>query len=127
MATSVGRFLIAAVLLLIGLPRPVLGQDPGDAAAGEKVYNQTCIACHGADGSGGIPGVPDLNGKNSPLAKESHKVLLEHVLNGFRAPGAFMSMPAKGGNESLTIKDLQDVLKYMHEKFGYKLGPDGRR
>ena len=31
-----------------------------------------------------------------------------------------MAMPAKGGNDDLTIKDLRDVLIYLHEKFHYK-------
>ncbi|MFH1820201.1 MAG: cytochrome c, partial [Pseudomonadota bacterium] len=29
---------------------------------GQAVYNGTCIACHGSDGTGSLPGVPDLTG-----------------------------------------------------------------
>lgn len=122
MATSISRILFSAVLLSSVFSQNALAQYPGNASAGQKVYTRTCVACHGTDGTGAIPGVPDLTGKKSPLVTESHKVLFEHILNGFRSPRSFMGMPPKGGDGSLTIKDIQDVLKYMHEKFGYTLG-----
>lgn len=122
MVISFSRCLFGVALLSATLMQPALAQFPGNASAGEKVYKRTCVVCHGTDGTGAIPGAPNFTDKKSPLVTESHKVLLEHVLNGFTSPGSTMSMPPKGGNEDLTIRDIQNVLKYMHEKFGYTLG-----
>ncbi len=108
----------AAILvssLAIAAPPP-----PGDADAGGKVYNQTCVACHGENGEGAIPGTPDLTLKDGVLA-QSESILLQHLLNGFQSPGSPMAMPAKGGDDELTIKDLRDVLTYMHRKFHYNV------
>lgn len=83
---------------------------------GQTVYNGTCIACHGGDGTGGLPGVPDLSGKTGPLSQDD-AVLLRRMADGFQSPGSPMAMPAKGGNPTLTDADLSAVLKYMRNAF----------
>ena len=85
--------------------------------SGNTVYHQTCVSCHGANGKGAIPGVPDFTSKSGPLSK-SDSVLLQHIINGFQTPGSSMAMPAKGGNSSLTKQDLQDALAYIRQNFG---------
>ena len=35
--------------------------------SGAAVYRQTCMACHGANGKGAIPGAPDFTNPNGPL------------------------------------------------------------
>ena len=95
-------------------------QQDADPSAGEKVYNGTCIACHGEDGEGAIPGTPNLTKSNSVLESESDKVLLAHILDGFQASGSPLAMPPKGGDDSLTIADIKNVLAYLHERFHYK-------
>ena len=82
------------------------------------MYNQTCIACHGADGIGEIPGVPDFTEADGVLAGDD-AILLDHILNGFQSPGGLMPMPAKGGNYALTIRDIRNVLTYLHQHFHY--------
>lgn len=89
------------------------------ATAGEQIYNMTCIACHGANGKGAIPGIPDL-GKMDGVMAQSDTVLLDHILNGFESPDAMMQMPPRGSNFDLTIGDLQDVLDYLHQNFQYR-------
>ncbi len=91
----------------------------GDPRAGEAVYNQTCVACHGENGKGEIPGIPDFS-HNTGVLTQSDEILLKHILHGFQSQGSPMAMPAKGGNDELTIKDLRDVLIFMHQKFHYK-------
>lgn len=86
------------------------------AADGKAVYEGTCIACHGADGAGTIPGVPDLTDKSGPLSK-SDDVLLKNVTEGMQSPGSPLAMPAKGGNPSLTKEDLKAVIEYMKGAF----------
>jgi len=92
---------------------------PGLAAAdrGEEVYNQTCVACHGSDGTGAMPGTPDFRAPDGVLSKPD-AVLMDHILNGFQAPDSPMAMPAKGGNPGLSEADVRAVLAYLHREFG---------
>jgi mono/diheme cytochrome c family protein len=92
-------------------------ENKGGAAAGEGIYAQTCIACHGADGKGPIPGVADFTAKDSPLSKTDEE-LVKNISEGFQSPGSFMAMPAKGGNPSLTEEDIRAVVKYLRSEFG---------
>lgn len=89
---------------------------PG-ALSGEAIYNQTCVACHGADGKGAMPGVPDFSRKDGLLAKPD-EVLLKHIVEGFQRPGSPMAMPAKGGNPNLTDQDIREVLSFLRSTFG---------
>jgi len=82
--------------------------------SGADVYNQTCIACHGADGKGTLPGAPDFTSSNGPL-KQSDDVLIKHITEGFQSPGSPMAMPAKGGNTALTAADIQAVVSYLRK------------
>lgn len=89
------------------------------ARAGEVIYNQTCVACHGKTGQGEIPGMPDFSRMDGTLS-QSDDVLMKHLLNGFQSESSPMAMPPKGGNDDLTITDLRNVLQFMHQKFHYK-------
>ena len=77
--------------------------------SGEQVYNQTCIACHGADGGGAMPGVPKFKERLS----QSDDILLQHIIEGFQSPGSSMAMPPKGGNPNLSDQDIRKVLSYI--------------
>lgn len=88
----------------------------GDLRRGEVVYNETCIACHGGDGSGSLPGVPDLGGKAGPLS-QADAFLIKRMADGFQSPGSPMEMPARGGDSALTDADLNAVLQYMRKEF----------
>jgi mono/diheme cytochrome c family protein len=94
------------------------GYNRGDWKAGEKVYNETCIACHGANGKGAIPGAPDFTQKGGVLSRRPMTLMTEHIKNGFRAPGAMMAMPPKGGNPGLGDQDIMNVHAYLHHRFG---------
>ena len=96
---------------LISLSAPA--SEPG---RGQAVYNGTCIACHGGDGTGSLPGVPDLTGKTGLLSQDD-SILLGRMADGFQTPGSSMVMPPKGGNPALTDADLKAVLKYMRNEF----------
>ena len=87
------------------------------ASHGKSVYERTCVACHGADGKGAFPGISPLGGKGGRLAK-SDAALLKSILQGSQTPGSAMSMPAKGGDPSLTDDDANAVLQYMRKAFG---------
>ncbi len=89
----------------------------GDAKKGQAIYSQSCAACHGTDGKGGIPGAPDFTSKNGVL-KSPDSVLIDRITNGYQSKGSPMAMPPKGGNASLTAQDISDVLAYIRQRFG---------
>lgn len=88
----------------------------GDASAGKATFDQTCVACHGADGKGraGL-------GKNL-VTSEFVKSKTDAELVAFITAGRPASdpsnttgvdMPAKGGNPSLSDQDLANVVAYV--------------
>lgn len=84
---------------------------------GKDIYTQTCIACHGGDGKGVLPGTPNFTDKKGRFSK-SDEELMHSLLNGLQSPGSPMAMPPKGGNDALTNGDLKNVIKYMRDAFG---------
>jgi len=91
-------------------------QATGNARSGEEIYAQTCVACHGADGKGALPGVPNFSRADGPLGK-SNEILHQNILLGYQSPGSPMAMPPKGGNTALTGADIDLVLRYLREAF----------
>ncbi|MCH7854549.1 MAG: cytochrome c [Proteobacteria bacterium] len=86
--------------------------------SGKEIYTQTCVACHGADGKGALPGAPDFALASGPLAK-SDDALTQSILYGYQSPGSPMPMPAKGGNPSLDESGVAAVLKYLRDTFSH--------
>ncbi len=98
-------------------PAASVAADTVGAATPEALYNQTCVACHGANGKGTLPGVTDLTSDQGPLARMSDKDLIGSILNGMQTPGSAMAMPAKGGNPALSDADAARLVRYMRERF----------
>lgn len=111
---------IAAIGALSASTASAAGDRQGDPESGRTVYNEACVACHGENGKGAIPGAPDFTKKDGALNTESDTVLLNHILNGFRSPNSTMSMPPKGGDGELTVQDIRNVLAYLHKAFHYR-------
>ncbi|HKS56495.1 MAG TPA: cytochrome c [Steroidobacteraceae bacterium] len=88
---------------------PAQAQDRG-----KEIFDTTCIACHGKDGKGVLPGTPNLR---KVMAKRDEE-LVRNTLNGYQSPGSPLAMPAKGGNPSLTEADVRAVIQYMRSAFG---------
>ncbi|WP_051010059.1 cytochrome c [Novosphingobium sp. PP1Y] len=95
----------------------ICGFSGGDPVHGKVVYAQTCVACHGANGRGTIPGAPDFKKKGGVLTKP-HTALTDHIERGYSSPSSPISMPPKGGNPGLSVQDIKDVHAYMHQAFG---------
>ena len=93
------------VLGVVGVPRVTVAAT----ATAESTYQSGCIACHGADGAGVLPGVPDLTAKDGPLAVPD-EVLVKRIAEGFQSPGAPMAMPPRGGNPGLSDEDIKAVV-----------------
>lgn len=83
-----------------------------NSITGEQVYMGACMVCHGDDGSGGMPGVPDLAG-NIALFSGDDTSLINRIKEGIVTPGAPVSMPPNGGNPDLTEKQMELVLEYI--------------
>jgi len=107
--SSRSLILTAALLAVVGAVR-------ADDQAGKTVYQGTCIACHGPDGKGVLPGVPDFTAPNSPLG-QSDALLKKRITEGYQAPDSPMAMPPKGGNPSLTDEQISEVLGFMRKTF----------
>lgn len=79
---------------------------------GKAVYNQSCLACHGANGEGGV-GTPIAG---SPIATGDLAGHLEIGING--VPGT--AMQAFGGQ--LNDVDMAAVITYQRNAFGNNMG-----
>lgn len=105
-----------AIAALAPILAPVAAADTTE---GEAIYAQTCVACHGANGKGAIPGVGDFTKLDGPLSKPDD-ALIRSIRDGLATPGKPLSMPAKGGNPSLTDAQVAAVLAYLRAAFGGK-------
>jgi cytochrome c5 len=76
--------------------------------AGKKLYETTCVACHGA----GIIGAPKFGDKAAWAAriKQGSATLYEHALKGFQ--GKTGAMPPKGGSAA-SDDDVKAAVDYM--------------
>ena len=81
----------------------------GDMAQGQKVYEANCKACHGA----GIAGAPKLGDKAAWADRiaQGMDTLDKNAINGFT--GKTGTMPAKGGNASLSDAEVKAAVQYM--------------
>lgn len=105
------------VVALASFMTPATAATEDALAIGKTVYSQTCVACHGANGKGTIPGVSDFTDADGPLAKSDDE-LISSIRDGLVTPGKPLSMPAKGGNPSLSDEEIQAILVYLRETFG---------
>ena len=76
-----------------------------EPASGDKVFQASCMACHGA----GLMGAPKVGDKAAwgPRIAQGVNVLHDHALKGIR------TMPAKGGNAGLADAEVKAAVDYM--------------
>ena len=76
---------------------------------GEKIYNGSCVACHGA----GVAGAPRVGDKDAWAERIDKGVttLYANAINGLQ--GSSGVMPAKGGNPALSDDQMKAVVDYM--------------
>jgi cytochrome c5 len=79
------------------------------AMSGPQVYNDACIACHGA-GIGGAPVFGDAAAWVERIAQGSD-VLRQHAIEGFSGSSGFM--PPKGGRVDLSDDEVAAAVDYM--------------
>ena len=113
--------LAAALALSIVFAKEVPAAEPARLSAdtgktARQLFDSNCVACHGDDGKGAMPGVHDLTGARGPLTQPDG-VLIQRMLDGFQSPDSPMAMPPKGGNPGLTERDFAKLLDYMRSTF----------
>ncbi len=86
---------------------PFEWNDPAASIAGQVTYDQACGMCHGADGSGIMPGTPDYT--NSEVAEDLRANSGEKLC--IVAEGK-ESMP--GWKETLTDEQMWEALTYLY-------------
>lgn len=90
---------------------PVLATD------GAQLYVQSCLACHGSDGVGVMPGVRDLTDPGGPLSK-ADDALFRSIRDGVQSMEGAVAMPARGGNPALRDSDIYLLIDYLRRNFG---------
>lgn len=82
----------------------------GDALGrGADIYKKSCAMCH-QTGAAGAPLIGNKADWEARIA-QGKDVLYEHAIKGFT--GSKGSMPAKGGNASLSDGDVRVTVDYM--------------
>lgn len=93
------------------------GAEPGppNAANGEKVFERSCLACHGQAGAG-IDGLGKPMPGSAFITSRTDSELVEFIRIGRTADDpdntTGIDMPAEGGQD-LSEQDLLDVVAYM--------------
>jgi mono/diheme cytochrome c family protein len=82
------RLLLRLILSVLTLAAPGISTAADGNAKAKALYSNTCIACHGANGKGAIPGVPDLG----PRMTMTDDDLTNSILNGLQSKGSLMAM-----------------------------------
>ena len=79
-------------------------------ASGASIYKEVCAVCHNV----GVANAPKLGDQNAwkKLIGEGQVIITAHGYVGVRA------MPARGGKESLSVKQFAEALNYMVNKSG---------
>ena len=104
-----------------GAPEPKVAPPPAtQMAAGEKLYNGACIACHEANGSGApriYPPLPDNANLQSADASSTLRIILDGAqsVTTARAPNKG-SMP--GYAAKMTDQEIADVTNYIRNAWG---------
>jgi cytochrome c5 len=80
--------------------------------SGDAIYQQNCLACHGA----GVMGAPAFGDKTAwaPRIAQGYETLVKHAIEGIRM------MPARGGNAALSDDEVASAVVYMANEAGAK-------
>ncbi|KPK40188.1 MAG: hypothetical protein AMJ69_03300 [Gammaproteobacteria bacterium SG8_47] len=97
--------------IVIALSATVLlgSVSAAQAADGEAVYKQACLACH-MTGAANAPKTGDKDAWKDRIG-QGNDVLYEHAIKGFQGAKGFM--PAKGGRANLSDDEVKAAVDYM--------------
>jgi cytochrome c5 len=88
---------------------PAVAATPAADLTGEQVYNQACVACHGA----GVAGAPKFGDKAAwaPRIAQGLDTLNTHALQGYQGKAGYM--PPKGGRTDLSDQSIVNGVDYI--------------
>jgi cytochrome c5 len=94
----------------VELAQPVSEGSASGGKSGEEVYKAVCLMCHQA----GMLNAPKFGDTQAwaPRIAQGYEVLVQHAIKGIR------SMPAKGGNASLSDNEVASAVLYMSNSSG---------
>jgi mono/diheme cytochrome c family protein len=115
------------------IPRPSNSGGPGDAlnltgdaSSGAQIFQNNCAACHGSQGTQGVPNpgtdrgsVPTLNPIDPNMTSPDYQTFAHNidlfVQHGSTpaGPNPAISMPAWGDQNALTQQQIADVIAYL--------------
>ena len=108
MKTSIlSAIALSLTLALMGCsdqPEPTAKAPTGDAAAGKTIAERDCKACHGLDGKGVAPAIPNLAAQRSQYLYNS----LKEYKDGKRSHAALKNMAT-----NMSEADLRNVAAYF--------------
>ena len=111
------RTLGASIVLIAVLGAGYAMAAPGNPAAGKTIYATKCVACHKADGTGGIKltGNPTPNWKlpktwADPKRKNADAFMRDCITNGKLPSG----MVAWGKTGQLKPQQIEDLIAYIN-------------
>ncbi|UJS24822.1 c-type cytochrome [Thiothrix winogradskyi] len=89
-----------------------------EARSGEAVYTAVCAACH----TSGVLNAPKIDDKGAWDARVANGLdgLMKNATNGLN------SMPARGGDPSITDEELSNAIVYMTGKAGHDLSSQAK-
>lgn len=87
-------------------------QDAISAAADS--YAQNCAVCHGDDGTGAMPGVPDLLARRT-WSDYTTDELVKRIQQGIKTPASPSGMPPNAGNPALSEPDLRLAIEHLRK------------
>ena len=99
--------------------------DPASIARGQRLYEDRCVNCHGAQGQGACGAYPALAG-NRKLTMRSASNMVRVVVEGGFAPTTAgdprpFGMPPFG--PSLNSAEVADVVTHVRNAWGNRAGP----
>ncbi len=113
--------LITTAIIFLHCKNNSASELEASVGRGQKVYEQYCLSCHQADGSG----VPHLN---PSLIKTSYVLgdpatlinVVKQGLSGVEIDGETYSNPMPSFDNVLNEQQIADVLTYIRNNFGNK-------
>ncbi len=106
------RLMMVMILLSVSTPPIVAQVIRGDATAGQRVYEQQCLRCHGAKLDGNGPDSRDLIVRPADLRSQSTRSKTDWELLVAISNGVLFT-PMHGFRGKLTDQQLLDVLSYI--------------
>lgn len=114
--------LLSAVLFVLITESVVAQTDDGSITRGKMVYEQNCLACHQADGSG-VPALAPPLIKGTFVGGDTAK-LIEIILDGMQGVeinGEYYANPMPAFS-FLSDQEIADVLTYVRNSFSNNAG-----